>query len=224
MQQNKKQYGHSGTDGNMIQIADCFTLLISHIGVFVSVIYIIWEAFRSYDTKADIEEEQKSIEQWLKENDQDNNKNNRLKIILADYASGNEEVRRRDNVTLLVGSILITSSFIILGNVMLKSDLPISIFSLASIGLFLIWLLALHETGKKENKITYDHLKAIEAALTQHFKGQDGSLKYSFGTHYLICRRSSDQKEWWLRGRRMFWAFVLLLLSIAWMLLSLKLN
>lgn len=204
----------------IIVITDSHTLFIALLGIVLSIGYILVQALRPYNTPKDIEEEQKNITEWLKD-DKDGNK---LKVVLADYAAGNEEIRRRDNVTLLVGTILITSSFLILGNVMLKQELPTSVFSLASIGLFSIWLLVLHETGKKINKIAYDHLKSIEAALTLHFTGQDKELMYTFGTHSIVCDKTGDQSAWWLRVRRMFWAFVLLLLSIAWLLLSLSLK
>lgn len=202
----------------IIVVTDFPTLLISSIGIALSVCYFFYQALKPYHTKNDVNKEQESIVEWLREGDD----GKKLKLLLADYASGNEEVRRRDNVTLLVGTILITSSFVILGNITLKQDLPIGIFSLASIGLFTIWLLALHETGKKINKITYDHLKSIEEALTQHFAGENGAQKYSFGTHRYVCDKTLDQSVWWLRGRRMFWAFVLFLLSVAWMMLSIK--
>ena len=205
-----------------ILITDPVTLLISSLGIFLSIVYVLYQAFRHYDTDNEIRLEQESITEWL-EGDENAE---RLKVLLADYNVATEEVGRRDNVTLLVGTILITSSFIILGNVSLKptsqASPPTSVFSMASILLFLIWLFVLHETGKVTNKITYDHLKAIERALTRHFQGRREDPAYQFGTHLLVCGKTGDQSAGWLRLRRMFWAFVLLLLSVAWMLLSIS--
>jgi len=204
------------TQSMNVSISDFYTFSISIAGIIFSIIYFLIHAFQRFHTDKDIESEQKTIFDWIKKDDSNGK---RLKVVLADYETSNEEVRRRDNVTLLVGTILITSSFLILGNVALKPDQPRSIYALASIGLFSIWLFVLHETGKSINKITYDHLKAIEKALTRYFN-ENAQPDYRFGIHSLVCEKTGDQIVWWLRMRRMFWAFVLLLLSLSWMLLS----
>lgn len=181
---------------------------------------MLYQATRHYDTEKDIATEQENIRNWLSST---NDKAARLKTILTDYKIGNDEVSKRDNVTLLVGTILITSSFLIFGNVATTQNPQLYIYSLASIGLFLIWLFVLHETGKNTNKITYIHLKAIEKGLSRYFQNQKiNSPLYEFGTHYRICKKTNDQSTPWLRIRRMFWAFVLCLLSLSWMLLSVK--
>lgn len=200
-------------------ITDVYTLFISLLGIIISIGYILNEAFRPYHTGSDIQNERNNIVEWLRNDDADGN---RLKVILADYESGNEWINRRDNVTLLVGTILITSSFLILGNVAIRPEQPTSIFSFASIGLFAIWLLVLHQTGKRINGMIYRHLKSIEGALTEHFQHQGQALQYSFGTHLLVVEGTTDQSDTWIRIRRMFWAFVLLLLSLSWMLLSIS--
>lgn len=204
----------------LIVITDIHTLFISLLAIVFSAGYIGYQAFRRHNTESDTRDERNRIAEWLRE-DQDNNK---LRIILADYEAGNEEVRRRDNVTLLVGTILITSSFLILGSAATVTSQPMSVFSMASIGLFLIWLLALHETGKVTNGITYNHLKSIEGGLTDRFQGQNQTTHYEFGTHLLVCNRTNDQAAGWLKFRRMFWGIVLLLLSFSWLLLSIRIT
>jgi hypothetical protein len=205
-----------------LSISDFLTFSISLAGIIISLAYIL---FQTFHTERNIESEQETISifEWIRK---DGYAGKRLKVVLEDYKTSNEEVRRRDNVTLIVGTILITSSFLILGNVALKPDQPKSIYALASIGLFSIWLFALHETGKRLNKITYDRLKAIEKALMMYFDrpiylSEDAKPSYRFGIHSLVCEKTAQaQTDWWLRARRMFWAFVLLLLSLSWMILS----
>ncbi len=202
-------------------VTDTFTFLVSTLGILLSLCYILFQAFRTYHTDNDIKEEQKLLTEWLNEDDDEGN---RLKVMLADHKTATEEVGRRDNVTLLVGTILITSSFIILGNVAVNPNQPKGIFSLASILLFVIWLFGLHETGKFTNQITYNHLKSIEGAITRKFQGMGDRPRYKFGTNLLICEKTEDQSTPWLRIRRMFWAFILLLLSFSWMSLSLSIK
>ena len=183
------------------------------VGIILSILYILNQARHDYNTSNEISSEQNKILNWLNNDDE---KQTRLNLMLKDYEIANDAVDRRDNVTLLVGSILITSSFLILANVALKSGQPTFIFSIASIGLFSIWLLALHDTGKKVNNITYRHIKAVEGAIRTHF--QEDNISYDFGNNLTICYKTEDQSVWWLRLRRTFWAIVLLLLSISWFL------
>jgi hypothetical protein len=204
-----------------IVITDIPTFLISSFGIVISVLYIFFQAFRPYHTHSDIEGELKMLIAWLNDDDEEGT---RLKVMLADHKTATEEVGRRDNVTLLVGTILITSSFIILGNVAVNQNQPKGVFSLASVLLFVVWLIGLHETGKVTNQITYNHLKSIEGAITRKFQGSEDSPRYKFGTNLLICEKTEDQSTPWLRFRRMFWAFVLLLLSFSWMLISLSIE
>lgn len=198
-----------------ILISDLVTFIVSIVGIGLSISYIMFQAFRPFHTRDDISKEQEKIEKWLK-----NDTEKRLNLMLNDYEIANNEVGRRDNVTLLVGSILITSSFLILGNTALKPDQPTFIFSIASIGLFSIWLFVLHETGKKTNSLTYNHMKAIEGAIRSSSQDEKDKIGYDFGNNLTICDKTNDQSVWWLRVRRMFWAIVLLLLSLSWLLLS----
>jgi hypothetical protein len=203
-----------------ILITNMLTFIISLIGILLSKVYMLYQATRHFNTEHEIDTEQENIRNWLKRT----NDNNRIKVILADYKVANDQVSRRDNVTLIIGTILITSSFLIFGNIApnpVYSQLPI--FSLASIGLFIIWLFVLHETGKKANNVTYTHIKAIEKGLTRYYQESDeDSPLYEFGIHRLICEKTNDQSTPWLRIRRTFWGFVLFLLCLSWMLLSVQ--
>jgi len=197
---------------------DPITFFISLVGLFLSLFFILRELFPCVPPPYD-EELKKNLSEWLNKDEN----GEKLKLVLADYETSNEEVRRRDNVHLIIGTILITASFLILGNVALRLVSPLWVFSFTSIGSFSIWLFLLHNTGKKINKITYDRIKTIEAVLSDHFKEKSEECKkvtYEFGIHSYIVRKTHEQRDLWLRGRRSFWGFILLLLSLAWMFLS----
>jgi len=49
----------------------------------------------------------------------------RLDVVLKDYEITNKEVERRENITLLIGSILITGSILVLGNTAAENSNPI---------------------------------------------------------------------------------------------------
>jgi len=140
-------------------------------------------------------------------------------FILEDYRSSNDEVGRRDNITLLTGTIIVTSSIIILGNAAISQHVyPLWIFALASIGLYSVWIVFLYETSKKCNEIVYGRIRAIEKVLTHH-------TGWPFGVQDYINERTHGQRSIWLHCvRRIFWYVVLMLLSLAWLLLSVKIS
>lgn len=158
-----------------------------------------------------------------------------MRVVLKDYEISNVTVHRRDNIDLLVGSILVTASLLVLANTGTSEKLAHSmwVYALASIGLSSFWLIIMHYRSKMLNDISFYRIKAIEEAIKQPpekatGKATDKSMtkfSYEFGIHsYNIDKtRSCDNKKpiWWLRLRRTFWGIVLFLLSLAWMLLSL---
>jgi len=140
-------------------------------------------------------------------------------ILLKDYDICQTETARRDNSTLLIGSIFTTASLLILANT-ISQTFPNSMFvyASASILLYLLWLLTAHRTSKRLDEITYTRIHTIEEALS------DKESRYQFGLHSYIWRKThtNEGKTYrWLRIRRMFWGIVLMLISFAWMLLSL---
>jgi hypothetical protein len=181
----------------------------------------------NYDKKLE-----EALTELLKKDEKEKTPNTRLEIIIEDYKAGNSEIGRRDNITLLVGTILVTSSLLILGTTAreilgtIAQERPqdsMGIWASVSIGLFLIFLFVLHDTGKRLNGLTYYRIEAIEQALTSHFNPNSGKEQhegYNFGIHSYLHRETKEQRVWWLRLRRTFWADVLMLLSIGWLLLS----
>jgi len=211
---------------------DLITLLLSMGGIALSLFYILNVWCYNVDTHYDSELES-SLVKWLRSGKNDGDLDyKKLNIVLKDYETTSEEMGRRDSITLIVGTILITSSLITLGNAATIADNhPIYTYAVASIGLFSIWLLLLHDTTKKVNSRSYERIKAIEQALNDYFKHclerekKEESVHYDFGIHSYIEKRTrasngKDKPVWWLCLRRTFWGMILLLLSIAWLLLS----
>ncbi len=206
----------------IIFITDILTFFLSRLGIALSICYICIEAIRSNNNKEDIADEAKKIVSWLNTGFNIREKNERIKVLLADYKSGNEWIVKGQNVTYVTGTILIVASFTLLGTAATLSCKSIGAFSLASIGLMVTWLLALQVTGKKKDKITFNHLKAIETALTNHFNNipkDKTNLQYHFGIH---LPQENNLPVCWRKVRYMTWAFVLLILSLSWLLLSVK--
>jgi hypothetical protein len=203
-----------------VPISDPITFVLSIVGIAISLLFIahVWLSHVEQGYDKELED---ALYEWIKsEKKHDDPDNERLKILLRDYEITHEELGRRDNITLLIGTILITSSLLILGNVASKSlTHPISIYALASIGLFTVWLLVLHNTTKNLNRLSYDRIKAIERALSRHLGYDFGIITYINKKTQACCKK--DESVWWLRLRRIFWGVILLLLSSAWMLLSL---
>jgi hypothetical protein len=139
--------------------------------------------------------------------------------LLKDYEVCQAEIVRRDNSTLLVGSIFTTASLLILANTISQTFRnSMFVYAFASILLYLLWLLIAYETSKELDEITYMRIHTIEEALSNE------KSEYQFGLHSYIWRKTHTEKgktSGWLKIRRMFWGVVLMLISFAWMLLSL---
>lgn len=143
-------------------------------------------------------------------------------IVLKDYEITNKEVERRDNIDMIVGTILVTASFVILGNVASTTTSAsttsawIFPYALCSISLFASWLFVLHHTTAKLDSFAYERMRALERSISQH-------SGYAFGIHsYTYDKRQKDGKlVWWADIRRQFWGIILIVLSIFWLVISL---
>lgn len=192
--------------------------MVSLIGIIIALFYIRKRWLSPNPEKnAQLEEE---IARWLRDpwESLPLNRKEKLDILLADYEAASAEVGRRDNITLLTGTVLVTSSLIILGNTALSKPAKLGIYGLASIGLFSIWLFTLSETSNKLNELCFERISAMEAAIIQN-------CEYKFGIHSFIRKRTNNIGVPWLKyRRRIFWYVVLLLLSVSWMLLSVRVS
>ena len=203
-----------------MHVSDWFTFLVSEVGILLALFYL-WRAYSFSDQGNDTDLENK-VAKWIKAEEKNYIKHDKLTVVLKDYQISIAEVHRRDNITLLIGSILTTSSLLILANsISERVAQPMSIYALVSIGLYSLWLFVIHDTAKRLGKITYNRIKAIEKALS------DKEISnYNFGIHSYIIKKTrkccEERPVLWLRIRRTFWGIILFLLSLAWLLLSLE--
>jgi len=141
--------------------------------------------------------------------------------VLKDYEISIREIERRDNIFLIIGSILVTASLLILAETVSKTSThPIWIYALASIGTYVIWLFAIHETDNKLDEFAYKRIKAIELAVSDHLRrdNKDKEKIALFGIYSYIYEKK--RIIWWLPLREYFWYVILLFLSIAWLLIA----
>jgi hypothetical protein len=199
---------------------DISTFIVSFIGTLLGVIYLHlverWqesEEGKLSDKSARSDFIQK-VRFSIRESDG-------LNSVLKDYETTNREIERRENIGLVIGSILITGSLIILGN-MATSNGSVTRFpyAVASISLFAIWLFVLHGSTVKLDNLSYMRAKAIEEALSE-------SPRYDFGIHRYMSRETRAREKgkendpvWWLDVRRSFWGFIFILLCVGWALVS----
>jgi hypothetical protein len=140
---------------------------------------------------------------------------NALDTVLKDYEITNKEIERRENINLLVGTILVGSSFLILGNTANNGIQQIFPYALSSILLFVLWLFVLHYTTAKLDSFGYARIRAIEEAITQHYG-------YDFGIHRFNYTEITpkDKTEPWAEIRRYFWGIIMIAFSFSWTIIS----
>jgi hypothetical protein len=121
------------------------------------------------------------------------------------YEQLNAEIRGRDNLTIIAGSIMVTASLLLLG-ILLELRGKINLDSgvlliFASLGIYSIWLLCFNLTSRYLNRLEWDRLHAMEEAR-------------DFKLHGLIYDQVKT-KKWWKYGRRFVWLYFFYILSIA---------
>jgi len=203
-------------------ITDLLTFLVSLVGIILSIVYILSRLCSTEEQRVD-ENLRGTISGLLARSAY---RDHTFDLIINDYKISGNEIGRRDNIILLVGTILIGASLLLIGNLTQReSSFPIAFYAFSSIGFYCVWLWGIHETARKLNNITYRRLRAIEEALSNHYDHEgEGHEHYRFGIHSYIHAETHNQTSFWLRLRRVFWGVVLLFLSIVWMLFSVSLR
>lgn len=134
-----------------------------------------------------------------------------IDVVLKDYETMNREIQNRGTITQAVGAILITASFLILGNVVggkITSNVKYAM-GIVSIALYVVWLFVLNYTTKKLDNMTFSRIRAIEGTLSDEKR-----LNYDFGIHSYI--EDETKTTLWIKIRRRFWVWVLILLFVGW--------
>jgi hypothetical protein len=229
-------------------LVDLPTLIVAAAGIILSLSYVFREFFCSLDLGPDVEV-MEGLSAWLRgwtPRGKGTVEQERIAIdiVLRDIETANREISRRDQITLVVGTILITSTFLILANAasLLRENglgtelrLSLGVHAFASVGLFTIWLLILYDTAKRLNGLVFKRIRAMEQALTEFLQApvappppmnhqspviREGNREpFAFGTHSYLDMITENQTACWLRLRRSFWALVLLFLSSSWLML-----
>lgn len=194
---------------------DGLTFTVSIIGIVFAIIYIGLMSYFSCK-QSSVEEKskkegqelyllEKGCSEPLKSTSLSLEGKDKLIIILKDYEISNREIERRENITLLIGSILITASILLLINAIPNVKW---VFAAASIFTFTLWLFLIHLMTKKLDDLSYSRVRTMEEALAK-------MAGYEFGIHRYLLRKTN--KTTWIKMRRCFWGFLLILLSIAWL-------
>lgn len=123
------------------------------------------------------------------------------------YEQLNAEIRGRDNLTIVAGSIMITVSLLLLGAlIQLKSkheiDIGMSVLVVFTIiAIYSIWFLGFNLTSRKLNRLEWHLLGAIETTL-------------GFQLHKYVKPQVGDT-IWWRYGRRPVWLYFFYILTVA---------
>ena len=180
-------------------------IVILSVGAVLAVVHEYWyECDRREQHKRENRDEYDKYIFAIKDVDESH-----IDHVLKDYEIMNRETDSRGNITEAVGAILITASFLILGNAVAKEvDLGLK-YALAavSMALYVVWFFFLELTTRKLDGMTFSRMRAIEDALTLRFH-------YKFGIHNYV--KYETGKARWLEFRRHCWLVVLILLFAGW--------
>jgi len=183
---------------------DCITLVISLIGVVFAISYTLLVPRKAEDDETIKSTTKTEIPENLDK-----------ELLLKDYDITNQEIERRENITLVVGSILIAAAFLIASQPFLinnKTLIPIA--ALASIVLYLLWLFVLHLTTKYIDEIAYIRIHVLEERISELEK----SKGYKFGVHTFLQEQIKEKV--WIKVRRSFWGLLFIMLCGYWILIS----
>lgn len=125
-----------------------------------------------------------------------------------EYEQLSEGIRARDSVTIIAGTILITASILLLGTTIeLKFEENInaqmeSLMILASLSIYIIWLLCFNLTSKMVNNMGYKRLMKMEEVGCSEERLYEGS---TCGIHHFYGEQMENTR--WKHVRRHVWLF-----------------
>ncbi len=193
------------------------TCVISLIGLLFAIVYTTFVPCKAQDEQTIKSDAVTGIPIGLSDRE----------LLLKDYEITNQEIERREDITLVVGSILIAAAFLIASQpFLLENEKLIPIAALASIVLYLLWAFVLHLTTKNIDDIAYTRIHVLEeriGALAKPSQPADGNdsevqITYNFGTHKFLQDQLGN--KWWMQIRRRFWGFIFVMLCIYWILIA----
>jgi hypothetical protein len=187
------------------------TMVISLAGIWAGV-FFFWFRPQFLDDK----DEHKQLTREIRTSLSKIGPEDSLEAVLKDYETTQKEIDRRENITLIVGTILITGSLIILGNTATAGARVWFPYAFPSILLYVIWLFVLHLTTARLDSVAFKRAGAIETAIATHFG-------YDFGIHEYTLKSMKNKKGrffLWVDTRRGFWGIILIALSASWLIIA----
>ena len=133
--------------------------------------------------------------------------------MINNYDVCNQNINQRETITLIIGSILLSSSFAIIGQYLISKNGSLTYSSFLSIGLYAFWVLILHSTTRVYEKEAYERLNVLELTLKE-------LLGYEYGISNRLNKARHD--NWYMKIRTCFWQLLLLFLSGTWLIISLQ--
>jgi len=128
------------------------------------------------------------------------------RLLLFEYRTLNEEVRRRGDMLAIHGSIFVVASLSLLGAAASAPRGLSAVLVFLALLLYGMWLLVMTSTSMKLDDISLARLRGIERAL-------------GFEVHRYVRERAG---RWWRVIRRFIWGFVLILIWLGGYFLLLK--
>jgi len=180
--------------------------IVLAVGITLAVVSLFWSKYEK--TEQDRKEDCGNYLLYIDR--VSNTAETHIDVVLKDYETMNREIQNRGTITLGVGAILVAASFLILGNTATNKGLALDTkfaVAIVSILLYILWLFVFHDTTKKLDNMTFSRLRAIEKGLRQRFG-------YDFGIHTYL--KDQVEKTRWIKYRRPFWVWILVLLFIGW--------
>lgn len=186
--------------------------------IFVSSIGVIFSLFL-LKGMFDIEYRKKPEEYVVDENiiisfkkiEDESAKMNFIRVLAEDYKIWTNNVYQRQTITLIVGTILLSSSFTILNEYVREPAGEMWGSASLSIGLYLFWVLVLHWTSRKFNAAVYDRLNVLDVSISE-------CVGYKFGVNQPL--NVIRQGNWSTKFRSLFWQLLLMLLSLIWLMVG----
>jgi hypothetical protein len=194
------------------------TGVVSAAGIVSALVYMykLGNLYGEEELKKEVGDLTSKIKKVLNSNKEDG-----IELIVKDYETSCKEIERRDHITLLIGTVLITAATLVFNAGF--SAHPSARFLLASVSilLFSVWLWAMHYTSVRLNNLSYIRIRAIEEALSGHLtnkateKALSDDVTYKFGIHQYLFEKT--QRQDWIKFRRWLWGYVSLLLGFGWL-------
>jgi len=123
-------------------------------------------------------------------------------LVLLEYRTLNEEIRRRGDMLAIHGSIFVVISLLLVGESVSKPQPEKVGILFVALFIYVMWLFAMTYSTRKLDDIAFARLHGIEKQL-------------GFKAHIYMREKTCDfRSKFWLEARRFVWGFVLIVLIL----------